>query len=226
MFTVSGIRLVLKHLLEREQFVIDKTGAKTIEIVGAQFIADEESIFGKVNYDYVERELEWYKSQSLYVKDIPGKTPVIWEQVASSEGKINSNYGWCIFSEENHNQFENVVKELQKNQDSRRAIMIYTRPTMHMDYNKDGMSDFMCTNTVQYLIRNGKLISIVNMRSNDAIYGYKNDYAWQKYVSELLAERLNITVGDIIWNAGSLHVYERHFDIVKETELTYTGKIK
>jgi thymidylate synthase len=86
---------------------------------------------------------------------------------------------------------------------------------MQTEYNADGMSDFMCTNTVQYLIRNGELYALVNMRSNDVVYGYKNDYAWQSYVQQSLAADLGCEVGPIIWNVGSLHVYERHFGLVK-----------
>jgi len=93
--------------------------------------------------------------------------------------------------------------------------MIYTRPTMWYDYNFNGMSDFMCTNAVQYMIRDGELIAIVQMRSNDVVFGYRNDYAWQKHVIDKLAAELNIIGTKIIWHVGSLHVYERHFDKVK-----------
>ncbi|AKU43690.1 thymidylate synthase [Citrobacter phage Merlin] len=219
--TVEDIRDELCYALESEQFVIDKTGAKTIEIIGASFIADEELIFGAVNNEYVERELEWYKSQSLFVKDIPGGTPSIWEQVSSKNGEINSNYGWAIWSDENCSQYNMCLGELGNNPDTRRAIMIYTRPSMQFDYNRDGMSDFMCTNTVQYLIRNKRVHAIVSMRSNDVVFGFRNDYAWQKYVLDKLVSDLNegdssreYKAGDIIWNAGSLHVYERHFYLV------------
>ncbi|MGZ7196727.1 hypothetical protein ACXWOC_11115, partial [Streptococcus pyogenes] len=76
--------------------------------------------------------------------------------------------------------------ELIEKPDSRRAIMIYTRPSMQVDFERDGMSDFMCTNNVQYLIRDGRVHAIVNMRSNDVVFGFRNDYAWQKYVLESL----------------------------------------
>ena len=94
--------------------------------------------------------------------------------------------------------------------------MIYTRPQMWVDYNKDGRSDFMCTNAVQYMIRGDLLHAVVQMRSNDVIFGYKNDYTWQKHVLDMLAGDLEIETGDIIWNVGSLHVYERHFHLVTE----------
>ena len=217
--TLKDIKIQFQQLLKDKQFVINKTNVKTIEIMNASFIADDSIIFGSVNEDYIKRELDWYKSQSLNVNDIPGGTPEIWKQVSSKDGFINSNYGWCIYSKENGNQYNHVKSELSHNICSRRATMIYNRPSMHIDYNANGMSDFMCTNAVQYLIRDGKLHALVYMRSNDAVFGYKNDYAWQKYVLQQLVNDLNnnwmnIKEGNIYWNVASMHVYERHFYLV------------
>ena len=53
------------------------------------------------------------------------------------------------------------------------------------------------------------------MRSNDVVFGYKNDYAWQQHVLEMLADDLEIAPGFITWQVQNLHVYERHFDLVK-----------
>ena len=216
MLKVQDIREYLIRELQAESFVTDKTGVKTIEMIGASFEADEPSIFGDVNDDYIQRELEWYKSESLYVDDIPGITPAIWKQVASTEGKINSNYGWAIYNKDNGYQYLHVLGELKLNPNSRRAVMIYTRPTMWSDYNHNGMSDFMCTNAVQYMIRDGQLVAIVQMRSNDVVFGYRNDYAWQWHVADMLTRDLGLDIEPkIIWNVGNLHVYERHFDKVK-----------
>lgn len=214
-YGVSNIRNIFYETMRNGAFVTDKSGVKTIEIMNASFIADEPIIFGTPNDDYIERELRWYKSMSLNVNDIPPPVPSIWKAVATKDGFINSNYGWCIYSQENGMQFFKCVEELKRNQDSRRAIMIYTRPSMQEDYNKDGMSDFMCTNTVQYLVRNGQVNALVYMRSNDAVFGYKNDYAWQKYVLNHVSQETGIPAGNIYWNVASLHVYERHFDLVK-----------
>jgi thymidylate synthase len=54
------------------------------------------------------------------------------------------------------------------------------------------------------------------MRSNDAVFGYKNDYAWQKHVLQELVNELGWynQIGDIYWNVASLHVYERHFKFI------------
>ena len=229
--TIIDIRTEFARLYNDNKFVIDKTGVKTLEIVNASFVASAPLIFGSVNDEYVKRELEWYMSESLNVNDIPGGTPQIWKQVADRDGYINSNYGWCIFSKENNDQFYHAVTELENNPDSRRAVMIYTRPTMWGDHNKNGRSDFMCTNDVQYLIRDEKVHAIVQMRSNDVVFGYRNDYAWQSHVLdkviEVLAQRGKpYQRGMIFWNVGSLHLYERHFYLVhhftKTRETTIT----
>lgn len=230
-YYVNDIRTRLAQLYKDEKFVTDKSGAKTVEIIGANFVANQPLIFGAVNDEYVQRELDWYLSESLNVNDIPGGTPQIWKQVADKDGFINSNYGWCIFSKENNHQFYHVATELEERPDSRRAIMIYTRPTMWGDHNKNGRSDFMCTNDVQYVIRDGRVSAIVQMRSNDVVFGYRNDYAWQSFVlDKLVAELANrgkhYSRGNIYWNVGSLHVYERHFYLIdhfiKTRELTIT----
>ena len=196
----------------------DKTGVKCIEMIGASFEADEPAIFGSPNIEYIQREISWYESQSLNINDIYGdqrSPPEAWFFAANSEGVINSNYGYLIYSEENGYQYDNVLAELKANPNSRRATMIYNRPEIWSEYNLDGMSDYICTNSVAYYIRNGRLDCCVQMRSNDVVYGYKNDYAWQQYVLHTLATDLDLDVGTMIWQVQNLHVYERHFDLVK-----------
>jgi thymidylate synthase len=98
---------------------------------------------------------------------------------------------------------------------------------MHYDYQRMGMSDFICTNTVQYVIRHDHIYAIVNMRSNDAIFGYNNDWQWQQYVLQRLADELHVLIGGITWQVGSLHIYERHFYLVDNyirTKQTHISK--
>ena len=225
-FNVTDVRSNFVDLLTKKQFTTDKSGVKTIEIINASFEATDTHIFGAVNEDYARRELAWYRSLSRNVNDIPGGPPAIWQQVASRAGNINSNYGWCVYSDENGNQFSRVLDELTANVYSRRATMIYTRPTMHKDYNTDGMSDFVCTNTVQYFIREGLLHALVYMRSNDGWAGYRNDYHWQNYIHKELLTAMNqqngtgYGLGTMYWNVASLHMYERQFYLVEHYDKT------
>lgn len=211
--SISDYRNAFAEKLENSEF-----SNGTIEILGASFIANEESIFGTVSTEYINREITWYLKQSLNVNELEN-TPEIWKNISSNIGEINSNYGFLLFHTANYDQYKEVFQTLLTDKNSRRAVAIYTRPTMHLDYNRDGMSDFICTNAVHYEIRNNKLNVIVQMRSGDAIFGYKNDYAWQKYVQKRLLLDLSkiyheLELGDIIWQVASLHVYERHFYLV------------
>ena len=229
-YKVSDIRQALVEKYLRGEIVTNDigslSGADTVEILGASFIADEPSIFGKVNYKYVQHELDWYISRSLNVNDIPGGAPAIWKSVATPEGLINSNYGYLIFDKGNGSQCLNVIDTLVASPSSRRATMIYTRPTMHTDFNRDGMMDFVCTNAVQFIIRDNRLHVIVQMRSNDAVYGYKNDFAWRIYVQDFVRRsinertELNLEMGDIHWQVASLHVYSRHFSLLTDFAAT------
>ena len=174
----------------------------------------------------MQKELEWYLSQDLSVSEI-GKIAKIWTMICSKDGFVNSNYGWCIFSKENYEQYQHVLRELQDNPASRRALMIYTRPSMWYDYNKNGMSDFICTNTVHCFIRNNKLLYIINQRSCDFWFGFRNDFAWHCYVYKKLCEDLQVEADSsgIIYNADSLHVYEKHFNIIEEIYNKYSAKL-
>mgnify|MGYP003542764929 CR=1 FL=1 len=216
MQTISDIRKQLIEKYQNNEFVIDKTGVKTLEIIGATFLVDEEYIIKKPDLDYMHREHEWYMSESLNVNDIPGKVPDIWKKCADENGFINSNYGYLVFNSGNHNQYANTLLELQKNPDSRRAIIIYNRPSMHYDYKENGKNEFVCTLAQQFFIRNNKLVMHVTMRSNDFCFGSNYDFNWFKYVQSRLAADLGIDCGDYIHTVGSGHLYERHFKFLEE----------
>ena len=218
MNNVNDIRNFFVGELNDEAFTIDKTGQKTIEMLGANFVATEPSIFGEPSQAYINAELKWYESGSTNIYDIHGddkEPPAAWKYSADPHGNINSNYGHLVFSQKYFEQFENAFSELWDNPDSRRAQMVYNRPSIWVEFNEGGKSDFICTNAQTFYIRDGVLMMVSQMRSNDVVFGYKNDYAWQQTVLENMANDLGIEPGFITWQVQNLHVYERHFHLVK-----------
>lgn len=223
--STKDIAQVFKKHLDAGHFTKDRTGSKTIEILGASFVADKPAIFGTPNQAYIDAEIEWYNSKSTNISDIypegDKEPPQAWQYTANVHGEINSNYGHLIFSKKYHKQYQHVLKELSEiNPESRRASMVYQRPSIWREYKENGKNDFICTNAVTYYIRDNMLHAVVQMRSNDVIFGYRNDYAWQRYVQEKLQEDLyynsfKVELGYIYWQVQNLHVYERHFDLVK-----------
>jgi thymidylate synthase len=141
--------------------------------------------------------------------------------VASKSGKINSNYGFLIYSDECYNQFNNAFQHLLNDKESRRATMIFNRPSIHKEWNHDGMSDFICSLAFSFFIRDNKLIGVYNWRSEDFIYGLTgSDFFFAATIYDRMFDKLNeiyndITKSFILWNVNSLHVYERHFYMLK-----------
>tara|TARA_B110000503_G_scaffold57388_1_gene91952 strand:+ start:2483 stop:3193 length:711 start_codon:yes stop_codon:yes gene_type:complete len=233
---VNDVRNHFINELKAERFTTDKTGAQTIEMLGASFIADEPAIFGTPVESYIKSELAWYESMSTNINDIHGKDkapPAAWQYAADEYGNINSNYGHLVFSEKYHNQYNKAFTELLSNPDSRRAQMVYNRPSIWVEFNEGGKSDFICTNAQTVYIRDNKLHMVSQMRSNDVVFGYKNDYAWAQYLMDkfvadfnMLANNHNLSTfvaepiqpiekGTLTWQVMNLHVYSRHFDLVK-----------
>ena len=181
---VKHIRQHFRDELKKEVFTIDKTGQKTIEMIGASFVADESAIFGTPNREYIDAEIDWYNGRSTNINEIFGITkapPAAWQYSANKFGEINSNYGYLIFGEKFHNQYLHVVEELINNPDSRRAAMIYNRPSIWLEYNEDGKNDFICTNAVTYYIRNKRLDAVVQMRSEERRVGKECRSRWSPY---------------------------------------------
>lgn len=153
----------------------------------------------------------------------------------SDDGEtLNSAYGYRIFG--NHpalpfNQWEHVVDQLKTDPDTRQAVI-----HLHTPNNKK-TKDEVCTLTLQFMIRDGKLDMITNMRSNDIVWGFTYDVFSFTTFQELIANELGIEVGTYFHNAASMHIYEKdffyfdHLEIVNEllymtkydTEFSYDG---
>lgn len=227
MFTTDAICRLLN-----EQ---EPTENGTKELLHTVFLADKNYIVRKPKEPYQTNELEWFISQSRNVQDLrsfAGFIPKIWDNIADVHDIINSNYGWCCLSEENGSQFDNAMKHLEKDKNSRRAIMIYNRPSMHKDWSQDRMyecddnrfpvneyawhkfnrevyksikGDFMCCQNNHFIIRDNKLIMTVHMRSLDAVYGYNADYIWFDWIFNKAVQYLTKTYQEL--ERGEMVIY-------------------
>ena len=89
------------------------------------------------------------------------------------------------------------------------------------------MHDMICTMFSHFAIRENKLNMVHVMRSNDLIYGYINDLAWTCFVYQNLYLDLKevypeLKSGEIYWQSDSMHVYERHFDVLTKIYDAFT----
>jgi thymidylate synthase len=210
--------------------------AGTVELINAHLTLDPTSEYidlGTIKpapRKYFSQELNWYLSQNRYITGYVDNIE-IWNKICTEDKKVNSNYGWCVFSPENadgkNSQYDYALKQLLAHPDGRQSVCFYNRPQMQWEWN-DGVHakhDFTCTFCTQHFIRNGKLEYIVYMRSNDAIFGLLGDFFWHCQVYKRFIQDLkDVQIGSIHWNAGSLHVYERHFDLLKKVVDEYDSR--
>ena len=153
--------------------------------------------------DYAEAEWQWYLSGDPNIKklgELYGKIPPIWERMADSKGNVMSNYGWQMYR---NDQIDYVVAKLKHNDNTRHAAISIYDCKEHEWYSKDTP----CTYAIQFTIVNNRLNMAVLMRSNDLWYGFCNDQYCFSMIQKLVADRINMEVGEYYHYAHNLHLY-------------------
>lgn len=167
----------------------------------------------KLNISYIKQEFLWYLRGNRYDLSIC-KYAKLWKDIIALDRGINSNYGQYIFGDEN--QFDNIVHILEKDKDSRRAVITILNSKYLLNENE---KDVPCTCYLSFRIRNNTLNMTVRMRSQDAIYGAGSDIPIFSFIHEMLYETLKETYPDLIYgdyyhSADSFHVYAKHFEML------------
>ncbi len=137
-----------------------------------------------------------------------------WREFAEDGSTIRGScYGHRVLSQcnDHRSQWQQIVEVLRADPQSRRAVLNFQERTEDLVTDKD----VPCANTMQVLVRDSRLHAIVSMRSNDAIWGLPYDVFLFTMFQELLASELGLPLGTYTHTVGSLHLYERHFDLAQ-----------
>lgn len=182
------------------------------EIVGAQTIIDMNLPVLSVperelGYRFMAAEAAWILSGDNRVSTIVPYSKVI--KKFSDDGlTYHGAYGPMI-----RDQLHYICECLHEDPDTRQAVMTIWRP------NPRPSADIPCTVSIQFLIRNGSLHVIDNMRSSDLWLGWPYDMfnfsMLARYVI-LYSGLEHLKLGSLILNAGSLHLYEDNWGKVRE----------
>lgn len=97
-------------------------------------------------------------------------------------------------------QLWNSIRILKKDPVSRRAIIFLGRPLDKIDQRP-------CVSSVQYIIRNNILYSIVYLRSWDLIKELPHDIISWGYIGQIMAQCLGLPELSTTFRATSAHVY-------------------
>lgn len=200
-------------------------GLEIKEVQNCKFVIDPRYPFTSFSYrnlnlSYLAAELMWYLRGDRFDLSIC-EHGAMWKTLIQEDGGLNSNYGQTIFGI--NNQFQWVIDELIRDNDSRRAVMIIGEKEYLYDY----INDQRCCQYIQFMIRNGELNCYVYFRSNDVSWGVSNDVFTIveifKYVYAYLQQFIpNLKLGMYEHNATSMHVYEKHYAMLED--IINTGK--
>lgn len=156
----------------------------------------------KHNKDYLNAEFSWY-AEGRKDTEFIAQYASFWKQI-SIDGNANSAYGRWIFNE-GVNQWERVYSLLKEDKDTRKAV-IYLG-----DRNNFHTLDTICTNNLQFRIVDNKLELYVTMRSNDFVWGFRNDTFMFTMMQQHMAKKLGIDCGKYYLFTPSFHIYEKDF---------------
>lgn len=127
------------------------------------------------------------------------------------DGTIHGGYGPRLFGTGPNARVPTVIEALKDRRDSRRAVVqIFD----HADLGPTPYKDIPCTCTLQFLLRDGILHLVVNMRSNDAYLGLPHDVFAFTMLQELVARSVGAELGRYVHMAGSLHLYDENAEAV------------
>jgi len=220
-FTECYIELI-KEVYNNPTYMSAPRGQKIKEKLGVSFTIENPRdripyVAGrKFSISYMVAELLWYLSANNKTEWI-SRYSAFWKDISDDGVTANSAYGARLFEKHpkiadgRYRQWQYVVNELNRDRDSRRAVMHLRVPADSID----ARLDVPCTLSLQFFIRDEKLHMIVNMRSSDLIFGIAYDIPAFTLFQEILAEQLEVGLGSYTHMSNSLHIYERHFEMVE-----------
>jgi len=161
-------------------------------------------------------EFAWHVSGSDHVAPIAYYAPV-WRTFSEDGSHIRGScYGKRIFDRNSGepSQWDRIIELLRTDPASRRAVLSIRQS--EAEALEPSSLDVPCVTTCQFFVREGHLDAVLHMRSNDAIWGLPYDVFLFTMLQEMLALELGVALGRYHHFAGSLHLYERHFELARK----------
>lgn len=168
---------------------------------------------------YTKKELALY----LMATDdacLFSKASKFWNFIKTEKNTVNSAYGNLIFNRslaDGRSQFDWAFDCLVKDKDSRQSFMRFNNTSHQYEGNKD----VPCTFIQTFHIRNNKLYSTVEMRSNDIVTGTVHDISAFCLFMNLMYTRLlevypDLELGTYTHIVSSFHAYEKDFELIEK----------
>jgi thymidylate synthase len=218
----------MRHVFERGVDKTDRTGTGTRSWFGYQMRFDLREGFPlvttkKLHLRSIIHELLWFLQGSGNVRYLRDHNVSIWDEWADANGELGPVYGvqwrsWPTPDGGAIDQIAQVVAQIKANPDSRRLIVsawnVGDIPKMALP---------PCHLLFQFYVApadspsaRARLSCQLYQRSCDIFLGVPFNVASYALLTHMVAQQCDLDVGDFVWTGGDCHIYNNHFDQVRE----------
>lgn len=169
----------------------------------------------KVHLKSIIVELLWFLRGDTNIEYLHEHDVTIWNEWADENGNLGPVYGkqWRKWEgyEGHIDQIAQVIESLKTDPNSRRHIVSAWNPA---DLPEQALPPCHCM--FQFFVENGKLSCQLYQRSADVLLGVPFNIASYALLTELIANEVELGLGDFIHTFGDVHLYANHVEQAKE----------
>ncbi len=211
---------LLQHVLDNGTDRGDRTGTGTRSVFGYQMRFDLAQGFPvlttkKLHLRSIIHELLWFLRGDTNISYLKENGVSIWDEWADENGDLGPVYGaqwrsWPKPDGTHIDQIANLMRDLQKNPNSRRLIVSAWNPAL-----VDEMALPPCHCLFQFYVADGKLSCQLYQRSADIFLGVPFNIASYALLTMMIAQVAGLKLGDFVHTLGDAHLYHNHFEQAK-----------
>ncbi|MDO4680837.1 MAG: thymidylate synthase [Aerococcus sp.] len=147
------------------------------------------------------------------------------DSFAARYGELGDVYGkqwrhWQTRDGGEIDQLAQLIDQLKHTPNSRRVILSAWNPE-----DVPNMALPPCHTLSQYYVVDGKLSCQLYQRSGDVFLGVPFNIASYALLTHLLAREVGLEVGEFVHTFGDVHIYNNHFEQVKEQLVRTPGEL-
>lgn len=208
---------LMKKVLAEGTQKADRTGTGTVSIFGHQMRFNLQEGFPLVttkrcHLRSIIHELLWFLNGDTNTTYLRENNVTIWDEWADENGDLGPVYGkqwraWGAADGRQIDQISKVMEQLKQDPDSRRIIVSAWNVG-----ELDQMALAPCHAFFQFYVADGKLSCQLYQRSCDVFLGLPFNIASYALLVHMMAQQLDLEVGDFVWTGGDTHLYSNHME--------------
>lgn len=212
---------LLRHICENGTDKSDRTGTGTRSVFGYQMRFNLEEGFPllttkKLHLKSIIYELLWFLKGDTNARYLQENGVRIWNEWADEDGNLGHIYGyqwrsWPGYDGEFIDQISEAVETIKHNPDSRRIIVSAWNVA---DLKRMNLPP--CHAFFQFYVADGRLSLQLYQRSADTFLGVPFNIASYALLTMMMAQVCGLHPGDFVHTLGDAHIYNNHFDQVRE----------